>query len=81
MIDMLLNSLFAKKNKPQQSIKRPIPIPQLPVFVHGLSFLLNNHFLVTCISQPGEIGFTIGKFIKVLLNLFLFIDRKGAYIN
>ena len=42
IINILQNFFPAKKNQPQQSIKRPTPAQQTPAFVHGLSPSLND---------------------------------------
>ena len=81
MIDMLQNSLFTKKNQPQQLIKRSIPAQQSPVFVYSLFSLLNDQRSVTCMPQPSEIDSNIDKLTKTLPNRVLFTDRKNLSID
>ena len=78
---MLQNSFPAKKDQPQQSIERPIQIQQTPAFIHGLFPLLNDQHSVTRTLQPSEIGSTLGKLIKALLDPPLFTDGKDPSIE
>ena len=66
IIDMLQNSFFAKKDQPQQSIKRPTLAQQIPAFVHDLSPLLHDQHSVTCTPQLSEIGSILSKLTKAL---------------
>ena len=81
IIDTLQNSLSAKKNQPQQSIKRSTPAYQTPNFVHGLSPLLNDQRSVTCMPQPSEISSIISKLTKALPDPPLFTDGKDPSID
>lgn len=81
MIDSLQNSLLAKKDQTQQSIEKLTLAQQSPVFVHGLSPSLNDQHLVTCTPQSSEIGSTVSKRTKALLDLPLFIDKKDPSID
>lgn len=47
------------------------------VLVHSLLSLIYYEYLITGIIQPSEISFTIGKLKKVLLDPFLFTNRKN----
>ena len=82
IIDTLQNFFPTKKDQPQQSIERPTPVQQTPVFVHGLSpSLSNDQCSVTRTPQPSEIGSTLSKLTKVLPDSLLFTDGKDPSIN
>ena len=81
IIDTLQNSLFAKQDQSQQLIKRPTPAQQIPAFIHGLFLLLNNQHSVICMPQPSQIGSTVGKLTKALLDPPLYTDGKNPSIN
>ena len=81
IIDTLQNSLPAKQDRPQQSIKRPTPAQQTPTFVHSLFPSLNDQHSVTRTPQPSQIGSTMGKLTKALPDPPLFTDRKDPSID
>lgn len=81
MIDLLQNSLPAKKDQPQQSIKRNTPAQQSSTFVYGLFPSLNDQRLITRMPQSSKIGSIIGKFTKALLDPPLFTDGKDLSID
>ena len=81
IINILQNFFLAKKNQPQQSIKRPTPAQQTIVFIHGLSPLLNDQHSVTRTPQLSEIGSTIDKLTKALFDPTLFTDEKDLSID
>lgn len=78
---MLENSLFAKQNTPQKSIKRPTLAQQIPTFIYSLSSSLNNQHSVIWTPQLSQIVFTVGKLTKVLFDPPLITDRKNLSID
>ncbi len=65
----------------QQSIEKPTPAQQTPVFIYGLSPSLNNLRSVTHTPQPSQIGSIVGKLTKTLPDPLLFTDRKDPSID